>query len=136
MKQDATSIEHHDCRQMAAALEGLAGSLQAGYHVDAKDLHEASEMAVWVWEAGPVIPNGRQGLFMEARRNLESNVAACAQGQPREAGIVERAALRMAREFRFLAAETRKHEARKELPKAVDERIHDLVRKYGRHAAA
>jgi hypothetical protein len=130
------SIVHHDFRQMAHALEGIAGTLHSGVHVDAKDLKEASQVADDVWQAGPEIPPARAALFAEARADLDANAAGAANAGMREAGIAERAAKRMASELRYAGGLMMKQAPRRELPKAVDEKIHELVRRFARNGAA
>ena len=124
------------CRQMAAALDGLAGTLQSGYHVDAKDLRAASASAKWVWDAGPLPAPAHAALFVAAREAFDGAIAGCSNKFPKEASIVEREAKRMARELRWMAIETHQHAPRQELPKAVAQDIHRLVSRFARNAGA
>jgi hypothetical protein len=128
------SIEHHDCRQMASALDGLAGTLHTGEHIDAKDLRSLSESAQWVWDAGPQPEPARDAQFRAARKTFDDASAGCAQQFAKEASIVRREAQSMARQLRLMASETRRLPARQELPSAVDEAIHGLVVRFARHA--
>ncbi|MHB8634414.1 MAG: hypothetical protein ACYDBQ_10715 [Thermoplasmatota archaeon] len=126
-------IEHQDCRQMALVLEGLAGSVHAGHPIASEDLQTAAKAAEWVWEAGPTPGPAHSQDFEKARAHFVRASEGCAAGAPRDAGIVEQSAQRMANEFRWMGQELEVEGPRKELPVAATNVIGALASKYGRY---
>ena len=118
---------------MALALEGVAGALHAGLHIDEAELEAAAKAAQQVWEAGPKPEPGRHHEFEAARDRLREAAPGCAKGQAREAGLVERSAITMALQLRWMAQDLAAQPARKEPPKEAGQAIAALSAKYRRH---
>ncbi|MHB1261717.1 MAG: hypothetical protein ACYC2H_08370 [Thermoplasmatota archaeon] len=125
--------EHQDCRQMALALEGIAGALHSGVAVEPRDLALAASAAEQVWESGPEPGRVRNQEFQTAHAKFVQMADAGAKGGAREAAGVQGAAQSMALQLRATAQEAGDHPARGTLPAAVAKTMSQLATKYGRH---
>jgi hypothetical protein len=131
-KPNQSALEHTECRHMALALEGLAGAVHAGHHVNADHLDRAAQASLRVWEAGPEPGPARDAEFRTLQSTLNGASAGCVRGLPKECAAVQQAAYRMALELRWMVRDLASHRPRRPAPQ-VEDVVADLQSHYGRY---
>ncbi len=133
-KPTLATITHDGCKQMAAVLEGVAGTLHGGAAVPRADLQDAVQSAQWIWNAGPESDNQGDAQFEDARIAFVTALDGGSRGQPREGSILQRSAKQMAGLLRLLALESEHLSATAELPMEVGGGVSRLAQLYSRNA--
>ena len=125
--------EHDDFRRMALALEGVAGAIHVGRPVSDADLATAARCVREVWDCAPP-PTPAFAADGEAElARLQANARGCAHGDPRAAGLVSQAALRLASQLRIRAQDLAAQPPKAPLLAATTKAIAALEARHGRY---